>query len=73
MSSRISRTPSDRPRDEPHAMLRSLDRLFNDAVMGFLALVALATALGPMAFDVGADVERLLTVDACDPAYGSVP
>jgi Mg2+ and Co2+ transporter CorA len=30
--------------------------------MGFLALVALATALGPMVFDVSAGVERALTV-----------
>ena len=30
--------------------------------MGLLALVALATALGPMVFDVSPNVERLLTL-----------
>ncbi len=43
-------------------LLIRLARLFNEAVMGFLALVALATALGPMVFDVSPGVERLLTV-----------
>src|SRR5687767_7707227 len=39
-----------------------LARVFNERVMGFLALVALATALGPMVFDVSLSVERVLTV-----------
>lgn len=41
--------------------LNRLARLFNESVMGFFALVAFATALGPMVFDVSADVEHLLT------------
>jgi len=48
--------------NESRAFLTSLARLFNEGVMGLLALVALATALGPMVFDVGPDVERALTV-----------
>src|SRR5688572_26140101 len=36
-------------------------RLSNESVMGFLALVALATALGPLVFDVTPAVERWLT------------
>lgn len=39
-----------------------LARLFDERVMGLLALIALATALGPMVFDVSPDVERTLTV-----------
>lgn len=39
-----------------------LARFFNEGVMGFFALVALATALGPMVFDVSLDVERALTI-----------
>ena len=42
--------------------LSSLARFFNEGVMGLLALVALATALGPMVFDVSPAVERGLTV-----------
>jgi Mg2+ and Co2+ transporter CorA len=34
--------------------------IFNEYVMGFLALVAVATALGPLVFDVSAESERLL-------------
>lgn len=42
-------------------ILNRLARLFNESVMGFFALVALATALGPMVFDVDPGVEHLLT------------
>jgi hypothetical protein len=35
---------------------------FNEYVMGFLALVAVATALGPLVFEVSVEVERLLTL-----------
>ena len=37
-------------------------RVLNEAVMGFLALVALATAMGPLVFDVSPSTERLLNV-----------
>lgn len=47
---------------EPRALLSSLARLFNESVMGFLALVALATALGPLVFDVSPGIDRVLTV-----------
>lgn len=43
-------------------VLASLARVFNESVMGLLALVALATALGPMVFDVSPNVERTLVV-----------
>jgi Mg2+ and Co2+ transporter CorA len=36
-------------------------RALNEAVMGFLALVALATAVGPLVFDVSSATDRLLT------------
>lgn len=39
-----------------------LARLFDERVMGLLALIALATALGPMVFDVSPDGERALNV-----------
>lgn len=48
--------------DESRALLTGLARLFNEGIMGLLALVALATALGPLVFDVGVDFERALTV-----------
>ncbi len=35
-------------------------RVLNEAVMGFLALVALATAIGPLVFDVSPATDRLL-------------
>ena len=47
---------------KPQRRLARLARVFNENVMGLLALVALATALGPMAFDVSPGVERALTV-----------
>lgn len=47
---------------EPPAFLTRLARLFNEGVMGFLALVALATALGPLVFDVSPGLEHALTV-----------
>ena len=37
-------------------------RVLNEAVMGFLALVALATAIGPLVFDVSPATERLLNL-----------
>lgn len=37
-------------------------RALNEAVMGFLALVALATAIGPLVFDVSAATDNWLTV-----------
>ena len=43
-------------------LLTGLARLFDERVMGLLALIALATALGPMVFDVTHDVEVTLTV-----------
>lgn len=58
-----SPAPSERANiAEPRVLLTSLARLFNEGVMGFLALVALATAVGPMVFDVTPAVERALTV-----------
>ncbi len=42
--------------------LTSLARFFNEGVMGLLALVALAAALGPMVFDVSPAVEQALTI-----------
>ena len=48
---------------QPHSpALDLLARALNEAVMGFLALIALATALGPMVFDVTPDIESVLTV-----------
>ena len=35
-------------------------RVLNEAVMGFLALVAIGTAMGPLVFDVSPTTERLL-------------
>ena len=35
-------------------------RVLNEAVMGFLALVALATAIGPLVFDISPATDRLL-------------
>src|SRR5262245_42646291 len=43
-------------------VLLTLARHFNEGVMGFLALVALATALGPMVFDVSPGAQQILTV-----------
>ena len=43
-------------------LLTGVARLFNDGIMGLLALVAMAIALGPMVFDVSAHVETALTV-----------
>ena len=37
-------------------------RVLNEAVMGFLALVALATAIGPLVFDVSPATEPLLNL-----------
>ena len=37
-------------------------RVLNEAVMGFLALVALATAIGPLVFDVSPTADRLLSL-----------
>lgn len=37
-------------------------RVLGEALMGFLALVALATAIGPLVFDVSAETDALLTV-----------
>jgi Mg2+ and Co2+ transporter CorA len=48
------------PQSTP-AVIR-LARVFDERVMGLLALVALGTALGPMVFDVSPGVERALTV-----------
>jgi Mg2+ and Co2+ transporter CorA len=47
--------------NQPSAFTLRLARVFNDAVMGFLALAAIATALGPMVFDVSPPIERVLT------------
>ena len=49
----------------PHAVATPLvwaSRVLNEASMGFLALVALATAIGPLVFDVSADMDRRLNV-----------
>ena len=54
--------PSESPSDKRQRDLSRLAPLFNGNVMGFLALVAFATALGPMVFDVSPDAERGLTV-----------
>ena len=51
--------PSDR--QSTPALLR-LARVFDERVMGLLALIALGTALGPMVFDVRPGVERALNV-----------
>lgn len=50
------------PATELPAGLIRLAGLFNGPVMGLLALIALATALGPMVFDVTPNVERALNV-----------
>jgi Mg2+ and Co2+ transporter CorA len=52
---------SERSGDES-AFMKRLARVFNEGVMGLLALVALATALGPMVFDVSVDAEHVLTI-----------
>lgn len=44
----------------PSPFLIRVARVFNETVMDALALVALATALGPMVFDVGPSLERTL-------------
>src|SRR5688572_14337897 len=49
----------------PHTAATPLvwaSRVLNEAVMGFLAIVALATAIGPLVFDVSPATDRLLTV-----------
>lgn len=62
MTSVIPEMRLEHPGGESPVFLIRLARLFNEGVMGFLALVALATALGPMVFDVSPDIERVLTV-----------
>ena len=49
----------------PHAVATPLvwaSRVLNEAVMGFLALIALATAIGPLVFDASPATDRLLGV-----------
>lgn len=43
-------------------LLSILAGIFNDGVMGLLALVALATALAPLVFNVGPALERAFTI-----------
>ena len=62
MTSVIPEMRSELPGGESPAFLIRLARLSSEAVMGFLALVALATALGPLVFDVSPDIELVLTV-----------
>ena len=62
MTPAISRMPSEYSGHEPRTFLTKLARFLNEGVMGLLALIALATALGPMVFDVSPGVERALTV-----------
>ena len=45
---------------QPSVMWAS--RVLNEAVMGFLALVAIATAMGPLVFDVSPATDRLIDV-----------
>jgi hypothetical protein len=52
----------EHPGGESPMFLIALARVLNEGVIGFLALVALATALGPMVFDVSPNVERVLTI-----------
>ena len=47
-------------RDTVQTPLMWASRVLNEAVMGFLALVALATAIGPLVFDVSPATDRLL-------------
>ena len=54
--------PSAHPGHKPRSFLTRLARFFNEGVMGLFALIALATALGPMVFDVSPGVERALTI-----------
>src|SRR2546427_13256855 len=58
----IPRMPAKPPGHERRSFLTRLARFFNEGVMGLLALIALATALGPMVFDVSPSVERAFTV-----------
>ncbi|MBI5367311.1 MAG: ion transporter [Planctomycetes bacterium] len=44
------------------SLLRIVSRLLNEPVMGFLALVALGTALGPMVFEFGDRTDLMLRV-----------
>ena len=46
--------------DTVQAPLMWASRVLNEAVMGFLALIALATAIGPLVFDVSPATERLI-------------
>ena len=41
--------------------LATLSRLFDERFMGLLAILALATALMPMVFDLSPEIERVLT------------
>lgn len=49
-------------RDIAQTPLMWASRVLSEAVMGFLALVALATAIGPLVFDVSLATERMLDV-----------
>src|SRR5262245_62023172 len=53
-----------RPRTDksgtPAMALTWASRLLNEAIMGFLALVALATAIGPLVFEMTPAAERVL-------------
>jgi Mg2+ and Co2+ transporter CorA len=62
MTPPIPQRHSESPSDKPLGLLARTAPLFNGNVMGFLALVAFATALGPMVFDVSPEAERALTV-----------
>ncbi|MEO5897888.1 MAG: hypothetical protein ABIS06_19550 [Vicinamibacterales bacterium] len=46
------------------ALVTSASRVLNEAVMGFLALIALATAMGPLVFEVWPATDRIVDV-AC--------
>ena len=46
--------------DTVQTPLTLASRVLSEAVMGFLALVALATAIGPLVFDVSPATDRLL-------------
>ena len=48
------------PPDTVQTPLMWASRVLNEAVMGFLALVALATGIGPLVFDVSPATDRLL-------------
>ncbi len=45
-----------------HTVLDWASRALNEAVMGFLAIVALGTAIGPLVFEVSPGTDRLLSV-----------